>query len=58
MGIHTGHPEKYIEIEDRIGELIYDYQMNDLSLEEIEAIRQRHLWVPISHQQSFTSFET
>lgn len=57
MAIHTGHPEKYLEIEDRIGELIYDHHLDDLSLDEIEAIKQQQQWVPLTQQQLFACYE-
>ena len=37
MSIHTGHPEKYIEIQDRIGELIYDHSLlQQLDIEHLK----------------------
>ena len=55
MSIHTGHPEKYIEIQDRIGELIYDHNLSQPL--DVESIKSSQLWVPLSVQQNLTSFE-
>ena len=36
MIIHNGHPEKYIPIQDKIGVLVYDFQIKELSDQDIE----------------------
>jgi hypothetical protein len=39
MNIHTGHPESYIPLQDKIALLIVDYELKDIAIEEIERIK-------------------
>eukprot|EP00347_Sterkiella_histriomuscorum_P008207 403345967 len=57
MNIHMGHPEKYIEIQDRIGELTYDNGLLSLTDEEIEKIKTSGLWTSLQQQQTLQNFE-
>jgi hypothetical protein len=48
MNVYSGHPEKYGELQDRIGELVYDSKdrLRMLSDEEIEKLKGPDtLWV-------------
>jgi hypothetical protein len=39
MTIHHGHPEKYMDIQDKMGVIVYDFKIKELSDDEVEKVR-------------------
>ncbi|TNV85471.1 hypothetical protein FGO68_gene12743 [Halteria grandinella] len=61
MAVYSGHPEKYGEIQDRIGEIIYDSQGRLVLPAEADIERSKgdeSLWIAIDQQDSLQNFES
>ncbi len=53
MAIHSGHPEIYMEMQERMGELVYDSgdQLRMMSEEEVERAKLRGMWTARPEEQ-------
>jgi hypothetical protein len=61
MAIYSGHPEKYAEMQDHIGEVIYDshgrlMQTKDKDVENAKG--EATMWVPLGQQVDLQKCES
>lgn len=61
MAVYSGHPEKYGELSDRIGEIVYDSQGRLVLTSEQDIEKSKSydtLWISIDQQEQFQTFES
>ena len=60
MSLYSGHPEIYIDIQERIGELLYDHsdKLTSPSDSDIEKAKQGGLWTSsMLEQETLAKYE-